>query len=388
MTLERIRPTRVGRRLEVARSHGGGARRWHCGIFTTAIAAGTLALAACGGHPGGSSPPATPVPSAPANQARGAPLPGPFPGLLLIADRGNNRLLLVDGKKRILWSYPRPGSAPSFPFRYDDDAFFCPGYQAIISSQEMQHTIQVISFPGGKVVWHYGRPDQPGSAPGRLARPDDAYVLPDGTRTVADILNERVLFISPAGRIVRQYGKTGISGHRPPHLLGAPNGDTPTPGGGMLVTEIAGSWVDAISAAGKLEWSVRTPAVYPSDAQLLSGGRILLADYASPGRVFIIDRRGRVLWRYGPSSGRGELDHPSLAALLPGGLVAVSDDYHDRVVLIDPRARTIVWQYGHTGAAGSAAGYLDTPDGLDFLPAQAIARDPQLAALLRAPTRP
>jgi outer membrane protein assembly factor BamB len=290
---------------------------------------------------------------------------------------------LVDGKKRVLWTYPRPGTAPSFPLRYDDDAFFCPGYRAIISSQEMQHTIQIISFPEGKVLWHYGRVDQPGSAPGRLDRPDDAYVLPDGTRTVADIVNQRVLFISPAGRIVRQYGTTGVSGHRPPHVLGAPNGDAPTPGGGMLITEIAGSWVDALSATGKLEWSVHTPAAYPSDAQLLRGGRILLADYTSPGRVFIIDRSGRVLWRYGPSSGSGQLDHPSLAAMLPGGLIAVSDDFHDRVVLIDPHTRKVVWQYGHTGVAGSSAGYLNTPDGLDFLPAPVIARDPEIGALLR-----
>ena len=197
-----------------------------------------------------------------------------------------------------------------------------------------------------------------------------------------------MLFISPAGKVVRQYGTTGVSGHRPPGVLGAPNGDAPTPGGGMLITEIAGSWVDAISATGKLQWSVHTPATYPSDAQLLPGGRILLADYSGPGRVLIIDRRGRVLWRYGPSSGPGQLDHPSLASLLPGGLIAVSDDFHDRVVLIDSRTRKIVWQYGHTAAAGSSAGFLNTPDGLDFLPAQAIANDPAIAALLRAPTSP
>ncbi len=292
----------------------------------------------------------------------------------------------MDGTKRIVWRYPRRGVAPSFPFRYDDDAFFSPDYRAIISSQEMQHTIQLISFPGGKVMWHYGRPDQAGSARGLLNRPDDAYVLPDGTRTVADIVNQRVLFLAPSGRIVRQYGTTGVSGHRPPRLLGAPNGDAPMTGGGMLITEIAGSWVDAISAAGKLEWTVHTPAHYPSDAQLLTGGRILLADYTSPGRVFMIDRKGRVLWRFGPSSGPGRLDHPSLALLLPGGLIAVSDDYHDRVVLVDPRTRKIVWQYGHTGMPGSSAGYLNTPDGLDFLPAATIAGDPQLRALPHVPT--
>src|SRR5206468_1839448 len=33
---------------------------------------------------------------------------GPIPGLLLIADRGNDRILLVDNRKRILWRYPPP----------------------------------------------------------------------------------------------------------------------------------------------------------------------------------------------------------------------------------------------------------------------------------------
>jgi hypothetical protein len=352
------------------------------------VLAGGLLLVACGGQPGGASRPAAPATPNPSPQTSASTPPGPFPGLLLIADRGNDRLLLVDGRRHIVWRYPSRGAEPSFPFRYDDDAFFSPDYRAIISSQEMQHTIQLISFPGGKVIWHYGRPDQPGSARGLLNRPDDAYVLPDGTRTVADIVNQRVLFIAPSGRIVRQYGTTGVAGHRPPRLLGAPNGDAPRPDGGMLITEIAGSWVDAISVAGKLEWTVHTPARYPSDAQLLPGGRILLADYTSPGRVFMIDRKGRVLWRFGPSSGPGRLDHPSLALLLPGGLIAVSDDYHDRVVLIDPHTREIVWQYGHTGVPGSSAGYLKTPDGLDFLPAATIAGDPQLRALPHVSTGP
>ena len=72
--------------------------------------------------------------------------------------------------------------------------------------------------------------------------------------------------------------------------------------------------------------------------------------------------------------------------MLPGGLVAVSDDSRDRVVLIDPHTLTIVWQYGHTAATGSAAGYLDTPDGLDFLPAHAIARPYAGSAAARADT--
>jgi hypothetical protein len=37
-------------------------------------------------------------------------------------------------------------------------------------------------------------------------------------------------------------------------------------------------------------------------------------------------------------------------------------------VIIDPRTKRIVWQYGHLGAPGTAHGYLNTPDGFDFVP--------------------
>jgi hypothetical protein len=334
-------------------------------------------------HPSASVSPASVRPVSPSPAASSSPrISGPLPGLLLIADRGNNRLLLVDGRKQVLWRYPPPGVQPAFPFRYPDDAFFGPDYHTIISSQEDQHTIQVIAFPSGRLLWHYGHPDLAGSAPGYLDRPDDAYLLRDGTRTVADILNNRVLLVSPRGAILRQYGRTGVSGHDPPRLLGSPNGDTPLPGGGMLITEIAGSWIDAVSARGRLEWAVQAPVAYPSDAQPLAGNRVLLADYSAPGQVLIIDRRGRVLWRYGPRLGDGALNHPSLALPLPGGLIAVNDDYRDRVVLISLRSKRIIWQYGRSDVAGTAPGLLDTPDGMDFLPAQVLSGDSGLRGLL------
>lgn len=281
-------------------------------------------------------------------------------------------MLLVSATRRVVWRYPAPGGQPAFPFHYDDDTFFTPGYRAIVSNQEEQQTVQVVSFPQGRVLWHYGQPSNPGSAPGYLHTPDDAYVLPDGTRVVADVGNCRILFVAPSKRIVRQYGTTGVCRHDPPRYLDAPNGDTPLADGSLLVTEIGGSWIDLIGPAGRLRWSVQAPASYPSDAQWLGRGRILLADYHAPGAVLIMTRTGRVLWRYGPSSGPGMLNHPSLAFQLPNGLIAVNDDYRHRVVIIDPSRNRIVWQYGHTDVPGTAPGYLDTPDGMDYLPASHI----------------
>jgi outer membrane protein assembly factor BamB len=140
------------------------------------------------------------------------------------------------------------------------------------------------------------------------------------------------------------------------------------PGGGVMVSEIPGNWIDEIGPDGRLVFSLRAPVSYPSDPQPLPGERILLADYSNPGHVLIINHRGTVLWRYGPTQGYGRMDHPSLAMALPNGNVAVNDDYRHRVIVIDPRTNTIVWQYGHTDQPGTAPGYLNTPDGMDFVP--------------------
>ncbi|HEX4526873.1 MAG TPA: hypothetical protein VH108_09070 [Gaiellaceae bacterium] len=309
--------------------------------------------------------------------------PGPIPGYLLIADRGNNRMLLVDSSHHIYWRYPG-GGAPAMPFRFDDDTFFGPRFDRIISNQEDQDTIQIISFPGKHVLWRYGHVNIKSGRPGYLNTPDDAYLLPSNRVTVADAYNCRVLFITLSRRIVRRYGTTGVCRHDPPRYLGAVNGATPLADGGTLISEIAGSWVDDIGPTGKLRWAVQAPVSYPSDPQLVSHNRILLADYANPGHAIIMTRTGHVLWRYGPASGPGALNHPSLATLIAPGLIAINDDYRHRVVIVSIREHRIVWQYGHTDHPGTAPGYLNTPDGLDLLPTKDAQDSPVRVRLLAA----
>jgi hypothetical protein len=289
-----------------------------------------------------------------------------LPGYLMIADRGNNRILVVDPAQKIVFKYPGPGDRGKL--FYDDDTFIEPGGESIIANEEDNHAIVQLQIKTRTLSVLFGHPEVRGSDSTHVNTPDDAYMLPDGTFTVADAGNCRILFIR-ARQIVRSYGHTRVCRHEPPRYLGEVNGDTPVPGGGVMVSEVQGNWIDEIGPEGKLKWAVRAPVSYPSDPQPLAGGRVLLADYASPGHVLIINRQNKVLWRYGPVSGPGRLDHPSLAMGLPNGDVAVNDDYRHRVVIIDPRTNTIVWQYGHTDRAGTAPGFLDTPDGMDFIPA-------------------
>jgi outer membrane protein assembly factor BamB len=292
----------------------------------------------------------------------------PFSGDLLIADRGNDRLLLVDAAKHVHWRYPSPTAPPpAGGFYFPDDAFFIHGGTAILSNEEDNNTLVQIAFPSGRLLWSYGHARVPGSSPGYLNQPDDAYLLGNGDIAVADAKNCRIEILGSDGAPSSQIGTTGRCVHSPPESLGYPNGDTPLADGNLLVSEIFGSYIDEITLDGRLVWSVHLPLRYPSDPQQLGPDTYLVADYARPGGLYEFNREGQILWSYHPGSGPGMLDHPSLAERLPNGLIAVNDDYRHRVVIINPATSAIVWQYGRTDTPGTGPDQLNTPDGFDLL---------------------
>ena len=294
----------------------------------------------------------------------------PFTGTLLIADRGNDRLLAMGPDRTLTWQYPSPTMPPPpGGFYFPDDAFFIHHGTGIISNQENNNTIVEIGYPSGKILWQYGHPGVAGAAPGYLDQPDDAYLLKNGTITVADASNNRILFLSPSGQVTGQIGN-GTDAHVLGTSLAYPNGDTPLADGNLLVSEINGSYIDEYTPAGQVVWSVQLPSVnYPSDPQQIGSDLYLLCDYDPPaeGRILEFNRAGTISWEYDVTSGDGMLKRPSLAERLPNGLIMANDDHNDRIVVIDPATNQIVWQYGLTGTSGTAVGMLNTPDGFDIL---------------------
>jgi len=311
----------------------------------------------------GATPTATASPT-----AWDSPLPHP----IIIADRGNSRIIEVTPDKQVVWTFPAPGGLPAGQsFVGGDDAFFTPGGGQIISNEEMNGTIAIIDYATRQVVWQYGHPGVEDYRPGFLNYPDDAYLLPDGVVAVSDIRNCRELFINQQKQVVAEWGQAAHCTSDPPKYLSSPNGDTPLPNGDLLITEINGGAGDSravrITRDGQVVWNVRIPDVfYGSDAQLLPDGDILTVDYSRPGKIVIFNpATGKIDWEYKPASGEAMLDHPSIAEALPNGNILVSDDYRDRLVVIDRATKAIVWQYGHTDVAGTAPGFLNTPDGMD-----------------------
>ncbi len=292
---------------------------------------------------------------------------------LLIADRGNNRLLVLNDQMNTIWTYPSATTSASTQFYYPDDAFFINNGTEIISNQEDNNTIVKISYPSGKIIWSYGHPLIPGYGNGYLHSPDDAYQLKNGQIVVADIRNCRILFINQDGSIAHQIGTNGVCRHNPPNSLGSPNGSTPLYDGNILVSEINGSWVSEYTPTGKLVWTTHLAISYPSDPQQIGASPTsnpnlyLIADYKMPGAILTFNRAGQILSMYRPTSGPGMLSYPSLVELIPSGVYMANDDLRNRIVAIDPSTGALVWQYGTNDIPGTKPGMLNTVDGFDLL---------------------
>lgn len=298
--------------------------------------------------------------------------PSVLPADVLIADRSNNRLLVVDPQGRIAWQYPRPGHG-GLPV--PDDAFFSPDGRHIVATEEDVSAVAVVDVATRRIVYRYGEIGVPDSGPNRLSNPDDAMLLPNGSILLADIKNCRLLMLRPPSHRPAQSLGSPFRGcyHDPPHAWGSPNGAFPLQGGGALVTEINGDWVDALSSTGRVLWSTHPPGVaYPSDSNEVRPGVYVTVGWQSPGILETFDRTGRLHWRYRPRPSAPALNQPSLAEPLPNGDFLVTDDFNDRVIVIDPRTNRVVWQYGHTGVPGAAPGYLSRPDGVDLVPPAAL----------------
>ncbi|HET6809741.1 MAG TPA: hypothetical protein VFH50_01875 [Acidimicrobiales bacterium] len=355
---------------------GGGAARTSTSTSAGSSSAGGGAATTSGSRtattPAGPSTPSSfSSPLGPAALQPGSD-PSVLPADLLIADRDNNRLVVVDPHGRLVWEFPRPGDLqPGQTFQIPDDAFFTPDGREIVATQEDDFVISVIDIATHRIVYRYGTPGIHGMGPDHLWNPDDALVLPGGYVLTADIKNCRLLLIAPGSHTPARVIGTSTNScyHAPPAHWGSPNGAFPMANGHYIVTEINGDWVDEIDLNGTVYHSVHPPGVsYPSDTNEVHPGVFVTVSYSDPGVLETFDSSGALMWRYSPLRGDPQLNQPSLAVPLPNGDFLMNDDFNHRVVVIDPNTDRVVWQYGHTRQPGSGPGYLAKPDGVDLAP--------------------
>ncbi len=269
----------------------------------------------------------------------------PFSGHILISDVGNRRIVELDAKGEMTWSFPAQGDTAAAAYGPWDDAYYSWDGKTVTANSAATSTVIAIDYATRKIRWQAGTLNKPAKGATGFSSPDDIAMALDGTSYVADILNCRFVHLGANGEYLGAVGN-GRCVHDPPNSFASPNAAYPLADGGLLVTEITGSWIDRLAKDGSLMWTVHAPVTYPSDAVPYPDGSVLVADYVSPGQVVRLNKDGTVLWRFDHNK---QLHNPSSVQPLASNRVGISDDFGNRILVVDPTTNEVVKEYKDAG---------------------------------------
>jgi outer membrane protein assembly factor BamB len=224
----------------------------------------------------------------------------------------DNRVILVDKGGNIIWQYGQAGVTGSGPNQLNVPVAVIqlPNGHFLITDQGNNRIIEV-NFKK-QIVWSYG----PTSGPGVLNSPNSAELLRNGHILIADENNNRVIEITRNGTIVWQYD-IGIQAAAFASRL--PNGNT-------LITDAGNARIFIVTPAKKIVFEYFTntspgsnSAPLPTNAVKLKSGEIIIADQFNH-RVFAINPQKEIVWQYGmtniPGNGPGQLNGPYTAFVI------------------------------------------------------------------------
>ena len=247
------------------------------------------------------------------------------PGNLLICDQLNHRVIEVDrDTHEIVWQFgdgnsvagPKSVVAPHDAQRVGEWTLICGTGLATSTDPNAttgspDHRVLLVDR-SGKIIWQYGQTGVAGSDANQLNTPVCAVFLPYGHILITDQGNHRVIEVSLVTKqIVWQHGTTGVSGTRSNHLNS------------------------------------------PNSAEWLDNGNILIADQGND-RVIEVNRRHRIVWRYGDTDDPNVLNGPAFACRLPNNHTLITDSGNNRILEVNRRGRTVM-EYATNQRSGSVA---------------------------------
>ncbi|WP_266169381.1 hypothetical protein [Dyella subtropica] len=307
----------------------------------------------------------------------------PDNGNVLIADQFNNRVIEVNRSTHgIVWSFgtgsdiPGPhtiigvndaerigpltlmsgtGTPPGFP-GCSDLVNGCPDNRVIIVS------------PGGEILWQYGKAGVGGSGPNELNTPVHSLFVtnfpghPGAHVLITDQVNERIILVNLAHKIVWQYGTTGVTGSTD-NFLNNPNSAEVLENGHILIADENNNRAIEVSVSKHVlkTFSDGRTTSGVAFASRLDNGDTLLTD-SNNSRAVEVDANDGFVWQYitnlDPGSNPAPL--PTRAIRLRNGDTLISDQFNDRVIEVTP-AGGIVFTQGSLNAPGSSFNQLNGP---------------------------
>jgi len=293
------------------------------------------------------------------------------PGDLLITDQFNNRVIEVNPlTKQIVWSFgsgnaSRCNPGPGAVIAPNDAERLAQGYTLIAgtgipagvsgTTACVDNRVIVVN-PAGKIVWQYGVAGKTGSGPNLLNVPVFALETPNHRFLIVDQGNNRVIEVDKSKHIVWSYGPT--SG---PGALNNPNSAELLANGDVLIADENNNRVIEVTHAGAIASQYSRGLSIAAFASRLPNGDTLITD-AGHNRIVLIDTSKHVVFTFATnrSVGSNPSPSPSNAVMLSGGDIVVSDQNNNRVIVVNPTGH-IVFQYGKTNVAGNGFNQLFGP---------------------------
>lgn len=299
------------------------------------------------------------------------------PGNILIADQFNNRIIEIDQQHHVVWQFgdtvstagPHSVVAPNDVERVGNFTLIA-GTGAPAGSEPScptgcQDNRVILVDRKGRIVWQYGQTGIAGSGPDQLNTPVFAAFLPSRHVLITDQANARVIEVNRHHRIVWQYGTTGVSG-ADADQLNNPNSAVLLENGHVLIADENNNRVIEVNRAKRIVWQYGSP----SDTATLNGaafasrlvnGHTLITD-SNNNRIVEIDASRNVVSTYVTNTRAGSVANPlpTRAVRLRSGNTLISDQFNGQVIEIDP-AQNIVFSQGQIAVNGIATGQLNAP---------------------------
>ncbi|MGA8030589.1 MAG: hypothetical protein WB992_25880 [Bryobacteraceae bacterium] len=252
----------------------------------------------------------------------------------------DNRVIVVDHEGHIVWQYGQAGVTGSGFNQLNTpvQAVFLPGFPGhcgphiMIADQGNQRVIVVNLWR--EIVWQYGTTGVSGSGGNELNNPNSAELLENGHVLIADENNNRVIEVTDDYQVVRQFTAGGtISGAAFASRLRD---------GHTLITDGNNNRIVEVDANDAVVWQYVTntlpgsnPNPLPSRAIRLRNGDSLISDQFN-NRVIEINKKKQIVFQQGmlnvPGNGFNQLNGPYDAKIIGDftGLTPPFDFDHDR----------------------------------------------------------
>jgi hypothetical protein len=290
------------------------------------------------------------------------------PGHILISDQFNNRVIETDAKGDIVWSFglgPNDFSAHSIIGVNDAQRvgrftlMAGTGTPAGVIPQAPNGAPDnrvILVSPKGKIVWQYGQFGQSGSGPDLLNTPVQCTWLPNFHVLITDQANNRIIEVNLRKEIVWQYPGSNTN---PADQLNNPNSAELLDNGHILISDENNNRAIEVTRDDQIVKTFTAGGTVGAVAfsSRLANGDTLLTD-AGNSRAVEVDANDNIVWQYATNTDPLSIPAPlpTRAVRLRNGDTLISDQFNNRVIRVSP-GKQIVASYGLPLTGGVLAGF-------------------------------